>query len=124
MDCKDLVFILKHFGANLQPMAYWPPEKFEGVFMEQDWGSIAADYFNDLSKEMESKNYKNLYTAALVLFQNRKSFKDRLNGKISDDWLSKKTFGSIAQNCLEVLSLLPSRNLDQIALQKKFHEFI
>ena len=40
----------------------------------------------------------------ITLHINRDAIKNRIEGKIQDNWLSKETFGKIADDCVSILS--------------------
>ena len=47
--------------------------------------------------------------AACILHDNNGPFKNRINGTVKDEWLSRKNFSNIAKNMVIVLANIPNR---------------
>lgn len=61
--------------------------------------------------------------APFVLYQNRNSFKDRIENKISDNWLSKDTFKDIYKYLIEILENIDDKEEYQCKLLQIFLSF-
>ena len=59
-----------------------------------------------------------------VLFRNRSAFENRIEGRISDSWLSKSTFGVIAKECYDILEAQQDLVEWQIKLKESFKSML
>ena len=124
MNTTNLHDFLKAHDTNISMTAFFSPERMADVY---DDPYTSDDYaYNTSIKNSFSKVYgtnsENIYTAVGVLTKNCNSFKNRIDGKIKDNWLSVNTFKSIKDSCIIVLNkmqeILKNKNTDLEDWQK------
>lgn len=101
---------------------FWAPEKYIDAFFSQatdDEKAYVESCTRAFDKVYNGRGYE-IIRVTMVLTENYNSFKNRLNGTIKDDWLSEKTFGSIAPDCVTVLDTLSNLEDWQVKLRDMF----
>jgi len=101
---------------------FWAPEALTNAFFEQHTDSqitYVENCIKALDKVYDGRGQE-ILRAAMVLTENCNSFKNRINGTIKDEWLSEKTFGSIAQDCVTVMNTIQNLEAWQIKLKEMF----
>lgn len=102
--------------------SFWAPETpVTCFFSEATAGEIAyvENCIKALDKIYDGRGDEILHVA-MILYENCESFKNRLNGTIKDEWLTEKTFGPIAKDCVTVLDTLPKLEDWQVELRNLF----
>jgi hypothetical protein len=111
---SQALIVLKKRGYVIDTL-YWAPEI-----------TIDNNLFEESCAIQNYNIWKNENMPILVLLENYASFKNRIDGVIVDNWLTKETFGPIAENCYDALSQIPNDYLSewQKKLKEKFKEMI
>ncbi len=101
-------------GIEIPHIDSWAPEYFRDnnvAFVQKIQGRLSLE-------EIEA-NYEIFNLCASC-----ESFKDRLSGKIVDDWFTKKNFGKYAQNYYDILARQNDLEEWQVKLMETFKEMI
>jgi len=122
MDLKAFGKFIETVEFDKRMASFWAPEALTIAFFEQRTDGQLA-YVENCIKAFD-KVYdgrgQEILTAAMVLTENCNSFKNRINGTIKDEWLSEKTFGSIAQDCVMIMNTIPQLEDWQVKLKEMF----
>jgi len=127
MDYDDvfaLIDVLKiPLGAEYD---YWPPEYFV-ISIDNPVVKGALEYQQLVYakfKERYQDRATDLFTAFKILTRYHDSFKNRIDGTIIDNWLSRETFADIASHCIEIMDQLPKLKEWQTKLRTRFLDMI
>lgn len=106
--------ILKQQGINGFRNVGWELQAPEVIGNDSVFFSFIYDRC-ELSNEEYDDN-----KVLFVLFRNCSAFKRRIDGTVSDSWLTKATFGSIAPECYHIMESQQDLEDWQIKLKETF----
>ncbi len=110
---KQVLQELRYHGFNICT-SYWAPEVYGDI----------SEFLTTLKQHHLSEKDVENNIAVFVLCENGESFKNRINREINDLWLSKQTFGNIAQDCYDVLNRQNDLEEWQVKLKEIFKKMI
>ncbi len=112
MNRGQFVDYLKTMGVEMHGISYRSPEEVDSIpelLRNKDFsggiGKVVKSIWNVANDGDNNEDCELLM--AIVLFENKNAFKDRMTGKINDRWLSKSTFKrNAAINMIKVLKIV------------------
>lgn len=124
MDKQSFLVFVDHYDFDDSMTRWWAPEQRTEAFFTQCTESERLYVFNFIRvlDEVYNNRGEAILRAAMVLTENCTSFQNRINGTIKDDWLTEKTFGSIAAECVIILNHLPHLEDWQVTLKEIFEQ--
>lgn len=125
MNNQQFLNILRDLNINT---LFWAPELLDTVicYDKIPKNCKCGDLF--VEKHTTCKGGICLYNIAIIgLHQNRDAFKNRILGKINDNWINKQNLGYVALPCYSILTKIGEKEgLEdwQITLKNIFKDMI